>query len=177
MLTTTAYLKTTLPHYTATPTHMAQVLNSLSTMSPMTLQRKHTTTLPQPPSAQSPPMLPTTWHHFLHNLLMTSRTRIQMTFGVTDGGLHFPPDVPIFILLVVDRCLKLSNGCGKHQCKNDTKFFSGCYLRIGWAQETFLGAEIKSYRHMSVFSAICMLRKHWSIFFYIAILREAARHL
>jgi hypothetical protein len=114
---------------------------------------------------------------FLHNLLMTSKTWIQMTFGVTNGGLHFPPDVHIFILLVLDRCLKLSNGCGKHQCKNDIKYSSGCYLRIGWAQETFFGAEIKSYRHMSVFSAIYMLRKHWSIFFYTAILREATGHL
>jgi hypothetical protein len=29
---------------------------------------------------------------------------------------------------------------------------------------------------MNVFSAICMLKKLWSIFFFIAILREAARH-
>jgi hypothetical protein len=79
--------------------------------------------------------------------------------------------------LVLDRCLGLSNGCGNHQCKKDTKYFSGCDLRIGWVQETFFGAAIKSYRHMSVFSAICVLRKLWSIFFYIAILREAVGHL
>jgi hypothetical protein len=35
----------------------------------------------------------------------------------------------------------------------------------------------KSYRPMNVFSAISMLRKLWSIFFYIAILHEAAGHL
>jgi hypothetical protein len=52
------------------------------------------------------------------------------------------------------------------------KVFFCCYLRIGWAQEIFFGTEIKLYRHMSVFSAICMLRKHWSIFFYTAILRK-----
>jgi hypothetical protein len=46
-------------------------------------------------------------------------------------GPSFSPDVHIFILLVLDRYIKLSNGCGKHRCKNDIKFSSVCCLRIG----------------------------------------------
>jgi hypothetical protein len=56
------------------------------------------------------------------------------------------------------------------------KVFFWCYLKIDLVQETFFGAAIKLYHRMSVFPAICILRKLWSIFFYIAILREAVGH-
>jgi hypothetical protein len=46
-------------------------------------------------------------------------------------GHSFSPNVHMFILLVLDRYIKLTNGCGKHRCKNDIKCSSGCCLRTG----------------------------------------------
>jgi hypothetical protein len=55
---------------------------------------------------------------------------IQMIFGVTDGDRHFPLEKCISILLVHDRYIQVSNGFGKHLCKNGIKISFGCCLRI-----------------------------------------------
>jgi hypothetical protein len=46
-------------------------------------------------------------------------------------GPSFSPEECISILLVHDRYIQLSNGFGKHLCKNGIKFSFGCCLRIG----------------------------------------------